>query len=82
VIRGRHMTFSGRRWAFLFGVLVAFALPKRVECGHPDVSSCQVAGKGRTTCTPYEVEPFGFYLLEVAFQRDVGFAYSSGEDCR
>ena len=76
------MTSSGRRVAFFIGVLVAFALPKRVECGYPDAGGCQVEGNWRRMCTPYEVEPFGFFLLELAFNRDIGFAYSSGEDCR
>jgi hypothetical protein len=76
------MTYNGRRWAALFGVLIAFALPKHVECGYPDGSGCQVEGKWRRMCTPYEVEPFGFFLLELAFKRDIGFAYTSGEDCR
>lgn len=76
------MTSSGMRWAFLFGVLIALALPKRVECGYPDARSCQVEGKWRTMCTAYEVEPFGFFLVELAFKRDIGFAYSSGADCR
>lgn len=71
------MTTSGMRWMFLFGFLLAFALPKHVPCGYPGGEPCQ-----RAMCTPYEVEPFGFYLLERAFQRDIGFAYSSGEDCR
>lgn len=76
------MTTSGRRWAALFGVLLAFALPKHVECGYAGASECRHEGGWRMMCTSYEVEPFGFYLLELAFKRDVGFAYSSGEDCR
>lgn len=75
------MTSSGMRWAFLFGFLLAIALPKRVPCGVPG-AECTHQGKWRTMCTPYELEPFGFYLLEVAFRRDIGFAYSTGEDCR
>jgi hypothetical protein len=76
------MTSSGRRWAALFGVILAFALPKQVECGYPGAASCQHEARWRMMCTSYEVEPFGFYLLELAFKRDIGFAYSSGEDCR
>ena len=30
----------------------------------------------------YELEPFGFYLIEKLAGADVGFAYSSGDDCR
>lgn len=64
------MTTSGRRWAFVFGILIAFALPKRVERGH------------LAACTRYDVEPWGLYLVESALGRDFGVAYSSGEDCR
>jgi len=75
------MTSSGMRWAFLFGALLALSLPKRVPCGVPN-AECTRQGQWRTMCTPYELEPFGFYLLELALQRDIGFAYSTGEDCR
>jgi len=73
------MTSSGRRWAFLIGVLVALALPKRVECGFPG-ATCQVR-RGSEVCTGYEIEPWGFYLLEYVAGRDIGFAYSSGDGC-
>ncbi|HEU0030587.1 MAG TPA: hypothetical protein VFQ53_08140 [Kofleriaceae bacterium] len=75
------MSTRGRRWAFVFGVLIALALPKHVECGVPD-ASCTYTGSFHTQCTSYEVEPFGFYLLEKLFDRDVGFAYTTGESCR
>ncbi len=75
------MTSSGRRIAFLIGVLVALSLPKKIECGFPG-GVCQHAGPYRTVCTPYEVEPWGLYLIEYVAGRDVGFAYSSDEDCR
>ncbi len=74
------MTSSGRRWAFFIGLLVAFALPKRVECGYPGATCQHVVGK--EACSSYEVEPWGFYLIEYVAGRDVGFAYSSGDDCR
>ena len=74
------MTSSGRRWAFLIGVIIAFALPKHVECGYPGGTCRRTDGKAQ--CTMYEVEPWGFYLIEYVAGRDVGFAYSSGEDCR
>jgi hypothetical protein len=74
-----RMTSSGRQLAFLVAVLIAFALPKRVECGFPG-GACTVH-HGKEVCTSYEVEPWGFYLLENVFSRDIGFAYSSGEDC-
>ena len=75
------MTSSGRRWAFLFGLVVAFALPKKVDCGYPG-ATCQHPGELRSVCTDYEVEPWGFSLIEQLVGHDVGFAYSSGEDCR
>jgi hypothetical protein len=70
------MTSSGRRWAFLIGVVIAFMLPKRVECGYPGAQCIRNPG-----CSVYELEPLGFYLIEYVAGRDVGFAYSSGEDC-
>ncbi len=75
------MTSRGRRLAFLFAVAIAFFLPKRVECGYPG-GTCGHAGRFKTTCTDYEIEPLGFYVLELAFDRDVGFAYTTDEDCR
>jgi hypothetical protein len=65
--------------AFFVAVLIALALPKRVECGWPG-GSCERIVDHRS-CRSYEIEPFGFYLLEAAFSRDIGFAYSSGDDC-
>ena len=73
------MTSNGRRWAFLIGCLIAFALPKRAPCGYPGAQCEQIVG-GKSCF--YEVEPLGFYLIEYAAGRDVGFAYSSGDDCR
>ena len=74
------MTSSGRRLAFLIAVLIAFALPKRVECGFPDGDCARAVGHEQ--CTSYEIEPWVFYGLEHLFHRDIGFAYSSGDDCR
>ena len=75
------MTTRGTRFAFLFAVLIAFALPKRVECSYPG-EACGHAGKYRTTCTSFEIEPLGFYLVELVANRDVGFAYQRGDECR
>ena len=76
------MTTRGRRIAFFAGALIAFALPKHVECGYPG-GTCQHAGPLHgQLCTSYEIEPWGFYLIELAVGRDVAFAYTSGEDCR
>lgn len=74
------MTSSGRRIAFFLGVLIAFAIPRRVDCGYPG-ATCSIQAGGRT-CAPYEVEPWGFYLLEYVVGRNVGFAYERGDDCR
>jgi len=73
------MSSNGRRIAGLIGVLIAFALPKRIECGYPG-GTCDRIVEGRT-CHSYEMEPFGFFLLENVFHRNIGFAYSSGDDC-
>jgi len=76
------MTSGGMRWAFLFGVVLALALPKQVDCGYPGAPDCTIEGRWAMMCKAYEVEPFAFYLLELAFKRDIGFAYSRGADCR
>jgi len=76
------MTSSGRRWAFLIGLAVAGALPKRVECGYPGGECQRASGYHHEVCTAYEVEPLAFYAIEYVVGRDVGFAYSSGDDCR
>jgi hypothetical protein len=69
------MSARGKRWAFLIGAVIAFSLPKKVDRGqHP--------GPRGYPCTAYEVEPWGFYLIEYVVSRPVGFAYSSDEDCR
>jgi hypothetical protein len=75
------MSTRGTRFAFVFAIVIALALPKRVECRFPG-ATCGHAGRWRTTCTDYEIEPLAFYLIELAVKRDVGFAYSAGEDCR
>jgi hypothetical protein len=68
--------------AFAIGAVIAFALPKHVECGYPG-GTCKSTGTRRgEVCTPYEVEPWGFYLIEYVAGRDLGFAYTSGDDCR
>lgn len=73
------MTSGGRKWAGLIGVIIAFALPYHVECGFPSAECAHIVNKEQ--CTPYEVEPWGFSLIERLAGRNVGFAYSSGEDC-
>jgi hypothetical protein len=77
-----NMSTRGKQLAFLFGLLVVFALPKRIECGYPGGGPCKHPGSFGRLCTDYELEPFGFYLIELAAKTDVGFAYSTTEDCR
>jgi hypothetical protein len=75
------MTARGRQLAFLVGLLIVFGLPKRVDCGYPG-TTCTRPGQFRhEVCTPYEIEPYGFYLIERLVGHDVGFAYSVHEDC-
>lgn len=67
--------------AFAIGVLIAFSLPKRVECGYPNAPHCErIVDKER--CVAYEIEPWGFYLIEHLVGGNVGFAYVSEEECR
>ncbi|HEY0989974.1 MAG TPA: hypothetical protein VGD80_23050 [Kofleriaceae bacterium] len=80
-MRHPSMSTRGTRVAFAFAIVVAFLLPKRVECGYPG-ATCGHAGRWRMTCTDFEIEPLGFYVIELVVHRDVGFAYTTGEDCR
>ena len=75
------MSTRGTHLALAVAVVIAFLLPKRVECGYPG-ATCGHAGTWRTTCTDVEIEPLGFYVIELIARRDVGFAYSAGDDCR
>jgi hypothetical protein len=75
------LSASGKRIAFLVALVVAFALPKRVECFYAGDESCRHGSHGRP-CTTYELEPFGFYLIELVAKTDVGFGYSTTEECR
>jgi len=74
------MSTRGTHVAVVIAVIIAFLLPKRVECGYPG-GACRHAGRWQTTCSDYEVEPLGLYVIELAVHRNVGFAYSSGDDC-
>lgn len=78
----RGMTTRGKRITALFAILIAAALPKHVECGYPGAPSCGELGAFKLMCTPYEVEPLGFFVVEKLLGRDVGFAYTRGERCR
>lgn len=73
------MTSNGRRIAFLIGITIAFMLPKKVECGYPAAAACSIVIK-YVSCTPYEVEPWGFFLIEHLVKMNVGFAYKRA-DC-
>lgn len=77
----KGMTTRGKRITGAFAVLIAFMLPKHVDCGYPD-GRCGYVGMFKHFCTPYELEPLGFYLIEKVAHRDVGFAYKRGEQCR
>lgn len=74
------MTSNGRRIALVVAVIVLFLLPKRVECGYPG-AVCGRAGVLQQLCKTYELEPLGFFLLESVAERDIGFAYTTGEEC-
>lgn len=80
-MRHPSMSTRGMRITFAFAIVAALLLPKRVECGYPG-ATCAHAGRWGMTCTDFEIEPFGFYVLELAARRDIGFAYSAGDDCR
>jgi len=73
------MTARGRHIAAIIAILVVLFLPKRVECTYGEKCNRRVDGR---LCSTHEVEPLMFYLLERVFDRDIGFAYSSGEECR
>jgi hypothetical protein len=69
------------RWAYLTGLVVAFLLPKRIDCSAPGERCTRRTPMG-LVCTRYEIEPWGLYVAELAVGHDVGFAYSRQEDCR
>jgi hypothetical protein len=74
------MTSRGTRISFVIAILLVCLLPKRTECSYPG-ASCGHAGRGRTTCTDFDIEPLGFYLIEVVAERNIGFAYTHDEEC-
>jgi hypothetical protein len=79
-VLGKAMTTRGRQTAFLFGIGLAFALPKQVPCEVPG-RSCEVI-VDRRPCRPVDVEPFGVFLAEWMLGRDLPIAYSQRVDCR
>lgn len=74
------LSSRGKQIAALIALFLMLFLPKRVECGYPG-GRCTREGPFRLQCKAYELEPLGFYLIELLVERDVGFAYSTGEDC-
>ncbi|MEZ4364057.1 MAG: hypothetical protein R3B48_28045 [Kofleriaceae bacterium] len=68
------------RWAYLTALVVAFFLPKKLDCSFPGQSCAPYTSLG-LRCTRQDLEPWGFYLLERAFDRDIGFAYAHYETC-
>ncbi len=71
----------GMRWAYLLGLLIAFLMPRKVECDFPG-GKCEKRTTLGLVCQRYEVEPLGFYAMEKVAGHDVGFAYSHDETCR
>jgi hypothetical protein len=75
------MTTRGTHLALVIAAAAAFFLPKRVDCSFPG-QSCNVAGPHHSICASHDVEPLGFYGLELVLHRDLGFAYSTEIECR
>lgn len=73
------MTTRGKQTAFLFGVALAFSLPKQVPCEVPG-RSCEVIVDHRP-CQPTDVEPFGVFLVEWLVRDDLPIAYSHRVAC-
>lgn len=79
----RGMTSNGKKWAAIFGIVLALSLPKTVECGFPG-GYCAVWGgpNHKMVCKFEELEPLGIYLIERVAGKNVGFAYSTTTECR
>lgn len=75
------MSTRGTQLTLLVAAVIALALPKWTPCTYPDEICARPPGAG-AGCRGGEVEPLGFYLIELVAHRDVGFAYSAGDDCR
>ena len=80
MINAPGLTSRGKRITALIAVIIAFLLPKDVECGYPG-GECGRIGMFRQVCKDHDLEPLGFYLIEKLVDRDVGFAYRSREEC-
>jgi hypothetical protein len=80
MINAPGLSSRGKRITAFIAVIIAFLLPKDVECGYPG-GECGRIGIFRQVCKDHELEPLGFYLIEKLLERNVGFAYRSGEEC-
>lgn len=80
MINAPGLTSRGKRITAFIAVILALLLPKDVECGYPG-GECGRRGELHQVCKDHELEPLGFYLLERLLDRNVGFAYRSGEEC-
>ncbi len=80
MMRGRNMTTGAMRRAWLLGLLIVFMMPKHVDCDYPG-EVCTVT-QGRDICKHAQIEPLGFYGIELVLHRDVGFAYATEAECR
>ncbi|MEO7092142.1 MAG: hypothetical protein ABI175_02750 [Polyangiales bacterium] len=80
MINAPGLTSRGKRITAFIAVIIAFLLPKDVECRYPG-GECGRHGMFRQICKDHELEPLGFFLIEKLVQRDVGFAYRATEEC-
>lgn len=74
------MTTSARRNAALFGIALALALPKRVECEVPG-RSCAIHRPHGQICRSVDVEPLGVFMIEWVAGSDLPVAYSHRIEC-
>jgi hypothetical protein len=79
-MRHPSMTTRGTQITIAIAVAIVLLFPKWVPCGFPG-ATCGRPGILGTTCTAYEVEPVGIYLIELVAERNVGFAYAVGDEC-
>ena len=74
------MTTSARRNAAFFGIALALALPKQVECEVPG-RSCAIHRPHGVICKPVDVEPLGVFMIEWVVGSDLPVAYSQRIEC-
>ena len=80
MINAPGLSSRGKAITAVIALIIAFLLPKDVECGYPG-GECGRIGTFHQLCKDHELEPLGFYLIEKLVSRNVGFAYRSGEEC-